>query len=241
MSKSLPRDIPCFKCPARQSSLCSAFDDNHIAVLFANATQVKLPVDAYLYDEGDPNPFIYNVTHGLLMLERLASDGRRQVMAFVYPGDFIGLAPEGQYTVSAKCLKPAQLCRFPMAALEAMFAQYPDFERRIRKIGNLILNHALDQVFVLGRKNAAERLSSFFLHLAKRQNVRSSGGNIIELPMTRVDVADYLGLTVETVSRTFARLKADGLIIMPTLNRVEIPDFARLERASETYGPKAPA
>ena len=127
-----------------------------------------------------------------------------------------------------------------MTALEAMFTDYPEIERRMRKIGNLILNHALDQVFVLGRKNAAERLSFFFLHLAKRQHVRVSGGNVIELPMTRVDVADFLGLTVETVSRTFTRLKADGLINMPSLNRVEIPDFSRLERASENYGPKAP-
>lgn len=227
--------IPCFTCPARRSALCSAFDDAEIADLYARAERVQMEAGQYLYEEGDPNPYVYNVVEGLLMLERLASNGRRQIMAFVYPGDLIGLAPEDHYTVSAKCLKRAELCRFRIDALEAMFNAYPELERRLRRIATRILSHALDQVFVLGHKTAAERIAFFLLHLAERQKVAQTGRGVVDLPMTRTDIADFLGITVETASRAISRLKADGLIRMPSLNRVEIPDFNQLKKAADNY------
>jgi len=235
MSNPIRPAIPCYTCPVRDRALCAAFSDEAIAELFARAERLHVDPGRYLYEEGDPSPYVYKIVEGLLMLERLASNGRRQIMAFVYPGDLIGLTPDEQYNVSAKCLKHTELCRFRVEALEELFHLYPDLERDLRRIGNRILNYALDQVFVLGHKTAVERMAFFLLHLANRQKVERKSGAVIDLPMTRTDIADFLGITVETASRAISRLKADGLIHMPGPNRVVIPDFEKLSRAAENY------
>ncbi|RMF12709.1 MAG: cyclic nucleotide-binding domain-containing protein [Alphaproteobacteria bacterium] len=99
MSNPIRPAIPCYTCPVRDRALCAAFSDEAIAELFARAERLHVDPGRYLYEEGDPSPYVYKIVEGLLMLERLASNGRRQIMAFVYPGDLIGLTPDEQYNV----------------------------------------------------------------------------------------------------------------------------------------------
>lgn len=143
-------DLICFSCPARHSLLCGALDDDEIHMLDAVATRVRVDRGQYLFMEEDPYDHVFNLSGGMLMLERLASDGRRQIMAFTYPGDFLGLSAGKSYSIAARALTPASACRWNMRDIERLYDSFPTLERSVREIGNAVLAATMDQVFVLG-------------------------------------------------------------------------------------------
>jgi CRP/FNR family transcriptional regulator, anaerobic regulatory protein len=189
----------------------------------------------YVYQEGDPSTHAYTVESGLLMLERIASDGARQVLAFVFPGDMIGLGLDGKQLVSAKVLKTATLSRYPLSRFPELVAQHPDIEKGIRYITNRILAYTLDQLCVLGRMTARERVVYFLLHLAEREGKPHTAPLRIDVPMTRVDMADFLGLTVETVSRTLSQLKREGSIRLLEGHQIELPNLDKIDAIAERF------
>lgn len=228
-------DLVCYSCPARNSPLCSALDDAEIHYLDAVARRVRVDKGGYLFMEEDPNDYVYNLSGGMAMLERLASDGRRQIMAFTYPGDFLGLVAEESHSVTAHALTAVSGCRWNMRDLERLFDSFPKLEQRIRKIANTVLATTMDQVFILGRKNAIEKLAFFILHHKMRQARLIEGRQTVALPMTRIDIADNLGITVETVSRAFTRMREEGLIDLSDAHEVEIASVERLAEAAEHF------
>lgn len=230
-----PSEILCHSCSARSSRLCSSLDEEAIYELDAIATRIEIKPGAYLFEEEDPADYVYNISAGLGLLERLSSDGRRQIMAFLFPGDFAGLLPDPAASVSAKALERLSACRWHIRDLDALMARHPELEHRLRRIGGRVLATTLDQVFVLGCKNAREKLAYFLLHMEKRQFAALGPRKTLHLPMTRVDIADYLGITVETVSRVFSRIKREGLIDLPDPNNVIIRQRELLEDIAEYY------
>ena len=227
-----PEALPCFSCKARHSPLCSVFDDEHIGILFARARIRTLKAGAYLLHEEDRARQIYNTSSGALALERLASDGARQIMAFCYAGDFIGISSGPSWTVSARALKPSTACQWQEADIHALYRDWPKLEERIHAITSRVVEAIMDQLFVLGRKKAPAKIAWFLLFTeARLQNVRGTGG-VFTMPMTRIDIADYLGLTVETVSRAFSDLRRKGYIRITDKWQVEIRDRAALAALS---------
>ena len=229
------KDLLCDSCSARNSRLCSVMDKDGILELDALADRVSVDEGEYLFREEAPTAYVFNIKSGMGLLERLSSDGRRQIMAFLYPGDFIGLMPDPLSSVSAKALGTMTACRWSMKSMDQLMDSHHELEHRIRRIGSRVLATTMDQVFVLGCKNAREKLAFFLLHLEKRQKAATGEAETIHLPMTRGDIADYLGVTVETISRTFSRIKKEGLIALPDPNEVVILMREQLEDIAEYY------
>jgi len=172
--------------------------------------------------EGDPATDLFNVVRGSVKLYKLLPDGRRQVTGFLFPGDFLGIAFNDTYAYSAEAIESVQLCRFPRGKLESLLIELPKLERRLLGEAANELAAAQDQMLLLGRKTAQERVASFIVSLSRKAEKRKKPASPIALPMSRTDIADYLGLTTETVSRTLTQLRQAGLIATNRRNQVEI-------------------
>ncbi|MBS0560772.1 MAG: helix-turn-helix domain-containing protein [Proteobacteria bacterium] len=182
-----------------------------------------------LFAEGDAQDNVYEVVRGMLRLYKLMPDGRRQVIGFLSAGQLLmASGPDGLCVSTAEAVTEVTVCRYPRAAFERLIDEIPGFARRLLALTWQALQIAHDQMLLLGRKVAMEKVASFILLLAERQHA-DGDPDTLDVPMTRADIADYLGLTVETVSRTFTRLKRDGLIDLPNPNLVHILDRERLE------------
>jgi CRP/FNR family transcriptional regulator len=181
-----------------------------------------------LFSEGDDADGVYEVVQGMLRLYKLLPDGRRQITGFLSAGHLLGLAHEDQYLYTAEAITDVTLCRYPRARFVRMVDEIPGFAHRLLAVTSNELCAAQDQMLLLGRKTAQEKLASFLLMMAARHG-RGKDGNEFDLPMSRVDIADYLGLTVETVSRTFTRLKQDSVLELPSATCIVLRDRDRLD------------
>ena len=175
-----------------------------------------------IFWEGDPADHVYQVMRGTVCLYKLLPDGRRHVARFCHAGDLIGLTVDDAYPYTADALTPLRLIRIRRADLDA--AMETDRTLRGLVLGALgeELAVAQDQLLLLGRKSASERVASFLL-ATRAQSLREGGdGRRLALPMTRVDIADFLGLTHETVCRILGSLKSQGIVSVPDPHHVVI-------------------
>jgi CRP-like cAMP-binding protein len=148
-------------------------------------------------------------------------DGRRQVGEFLLPGDLFGWETLDDHDFGAEAVTPVTLRRYPCCSLEALADRDPDFARRLRKLTAGQLRAGRERMVLLGRKTASERIASFLLEMSERMN--PDGHSLIELPMGRADMADYLGLTIETVCRGLTQLRRHGTVAVERA-RVAIRD-----------------
>lgn len=184
--------------------------------------------DTELFAEGNEADAVYKVVEGTIRLHKLLPDGRRQVIGFLQAGDMMGLAMAGTYLYTAECVTAAAVRRIPRARFEATMDEQPALARKLLTTMASELVAAQDQMLLLGRKTAVEKLASFLLVLGRRAAARNPGCRRIDLPMSRTDIADYLGLTTETVSRGFTKLKTSRLIRLLDGNVVELVDTEAL-------------
>lgn len=218
---------PCARCGARSFSVCSAIEDQDLCHLAALAVVTEIDAGRCFIEEGEPAESFFNITTGTVKLYKLLPDGRRQITGFAGPGHFLGLAVSSTYAFSAEAIEPVRFCRFSRTKLRTLLVDFPKLEQRLLEVAATELVAAQEQMLLLGRKTAKERLASFLL----TQSAPGAEPLIqITLPMTRGDIADYLGLTIETVSRTLSRLRADRLIDIPTTNDVVIRSRPALEQ-----------
>jgi CRP/FNR family transcriptional regulator len=193
---------PCAACEIRELAVCSALESHELDELVSILTSIACdPGDAIFY-EADPADHLFNVTAGAVRISKLLPDGRRKITGFLFPGNFLGLAFNESYTYSAEAVGHATLCRFPRIELERLLSEHPKMERRLLGIASNELATAQDQMLLLGRKTAREKLATFLLMLSARAERRGHPGNPIDVPMPRADIADYLGLTIETQGAT---------------------------------------
>ena len=218
----------CIDCPQRSRMMCASMPTELLTQLGGIAHRMKVTKGSSLFYEGDDADFVYNVTEGFLRLTRVGVDGRRQVLGFLTTGDYLGHTRKEQYSLSAEALTDVRVCRFARGALEALLHKSPAMEHQFHLMTAGLLDDMLDLVFTLGRKNAMERVASFLVHFCDRQSVSDMPLRDIKLPMTRADIADFLGLTLETVSRAFSRLKRDGVIDIEHAHTIRLLDRGRL-------------
>ena len=195
----------------------------------------KIKTGKTLFAEGDDADTVFEVVQGILKLYKLLPDGRRQIMGFVSTDKLIGFGDDDSYPYTAEAVTEVTLCRYSRNQFDRLLDEVPGFARRVLAARSQDLQSAQDQMLLLGRKTAIERIATFLLHLGKLQ-LASSGGTSLLVPMTRADIADYLGLTIETVSRSLTKLKRDRIINLPEAVRVTVVDRDRLEElaAGET-------
>lgn len=217
---------PCQACDVRDESICSSLDGLAFDELSALAGQLEFSPGRTIFYESDPAEHICVIVSGHLKLYKLMADGRRQVTGFLGPSDLLGMAMRDRYAYTAETITDVRLCRFTRRQFESLVEREPRLERRLLSIACNEVAAAQDQMLLLGRKTAAERIASFLHIMSERARRRGFGGTTVELPMTRSDIADHLGLTTETVSRCFTRLRKDGVISLIGTHCVKIEDRA---------------
>jgi CRP/FNR family transcriptional regulator len=224
-------DLPsiCADCDVREMTLCAPLDGAEMRRLCGLLQRTEFADGDTIIDEGEPADHVFNVTGGVVRLFKLLADGRRAVTGFLFPGDFLGLTNRTTYLSSAEALGDVKLCRFPRTKLQDLFSDIPKLETRLLGMASNDLAAAQDQMVLLGRKSAGEKIASFLITLSDRQVARGVAPDPILVPMTRSDIADYLGLTTETVSRTFTQLKVKSLIRLEAGGKVVLTDRDALE------------
>jgi CRP/FNR family transcriptional regulator len=230
----LPQGHPCQGCEVRDKAVCGVLDCARLEEFRNLGWTLRLASGQVLFHEGDPATRVFTLTKGTLKLYKLLVDGRRQVTGFLHPGDFLGISIDDEHAFSAEALEDAQLCWFPRSRFDDFVEDEVTMERELYRMAAHELAAAQQQFVLLGRKTATERLASFLLMLAKRAEMSNGvGAGMVRLPMSRSDIADYLGLTKETVSRVISALKRDRIIRLETLDVIKVLDRDRLEQLAE--------
>ena len=204
----------CSACAVRSLSICGALDQNDLVEFERITRHVQLAPNEALFTAGQVARSVHNVTAGVARLYKLLPDGRRQVIGFALPGDFLGTAPSDRYSFSADAIDSVSVCRLSREAFTHFIEQRPHFLIRINEFASRELMLAQEQMLLLGRRTAEEKVASFLVGWRERLAHIGDERQTIALPMSRQDIADYLGLTIETVSRTLTRFEREKMLII---------------------------
>lgn len=228
---------PCQGCEARGRAVCGVLDCERLAQFRNLGSKLRLSPGQALFHEGDPATRVFTLTRGNLRLCKLLPDGRRQIVGFCGSGDFLGISVDDEHAFSAEAIEDSELCCFPRKRFDAFIDEHPAMERELYRMAAHELAMAQLQLVLVGTKTATERVASFLLHLIQRlERVGGKKTDVVELPMSRGDIADYLGLTKETVSRILSTFRAARLIRLQDLHLVQILDRSVLEQVAEAEG-----
>lgn len=223
----------CANCGSRVAGLCKPLDAAALDEVVAETEQMSFAARDLLFDEGDRAGHVYTLVQGTAKLTRLLADGREQVLGFRFPGDVIGYTVGDRYPFGAQLLTPAVVCRLDRLRLEALLRRFPVLERRFRDLCVQELAATQDQLVSVGRRTAEGRVAAFLLSLAEAGRRREVKGGVLDMPMTRADIADFLGLTLETVSRTLTAFRRRGWVREPEHGKVELLRREQLQALSE--------
>lgn len=197
------------------SALADAFARHGVRMTYARNEEI--------YAQDDEAELLYQIVRGVVRTSRLTMDGRRQVGDFYYPGDIFGLEPGPDHRFAAEALGDCEIQVVRRGAVRA-FAGDAELDRAILEATRQEMERLQEHVMMLGRKSARERVASFLKSIAQRQ----SAGHA-DLAMGRQDMADYLGLTIETVSRMLSQLQGEAIVDFPSSRRFEIRSWTALE------------
>ncbi len=220
----------CDTCVVRNRAICSALDGTEIAVLSAIGRRRNLAAGESLMWEGEDSVLVANVLEGVLKLSTGTEDGREQIVGVVYPSDFIGRPFGGTTGHGVTALTDARVCVFSRRDFDAFASEHPALEHKLlqRTLGEL--DRTRRWMLLLGRKSASEKVASFLIEMSERLTAVTceTVGDVrtarFHLPFSRQQIADVLGLTIETVSRQFTRLKEQGIVDLPSRREVVILD-----------------
>lgn len=185
-------------------------DANAPTLLATAGTTISLPRESELHAQDDTASFCYRLVSGCIRTVKLMEDGRRQVGAFLLAGDWLGFDALDTHDFAAQAVTDIVVQRYRRRDVEALTERHPTMARWLRDMAGRNLRKAYDRMLLLGRKTASERITTFLLEMARSQGTEHN----VALPMGRGDIADHLGLTVETVSRMMAHLRREGTITL---------------------------
>jgi CRP/FNR family transcriptional regulator len=192
---------------------CGGTSDGHeLQDLQRLATQVYFRSGKTIFPEGEPAESAFGLSQGVVRLYKLLPDGRRHVVAFALPGDFLGMPLADRHSFSADAIGEVALCRFPRDELTKFIQSSPSMMRRMVEFATRELDMAQDQLLLLGNGSAEERVAMFLVSWRNRLARLSVFSETVPLPMRRQDIADFLGLKLETISRTLAKLEQKNVI-----------------------------
>jgi CRP/FNR family transcriptional regulator len=212
----------CMTCGSRVAGLCRPLDAASLDDVLAEAQQIELPARETLFEEGGRASHVFTLVQGTAKLTRLMPDGRQQVLGFRFAGDVLGYAGGTHNPFGAELLTPARLCRLERGRLDGLLRRYPALERRFLDLCVQELAQTQEQLVTVGRRTAEGRVAAFLLSLAEAGRRRQQADPVLDMPMTRADIADFLGLTLETVSRTLTAFRRRGWTREPAHGRMEL-------------------
>jgi len=220
----------CQTCGLRHRAVCSALSDTELDDLQRISHRKSYAAGSTVAHEGEPIDYFANILGGVIKLTKTLADGRQQIVGLLFPTDFLGRAFVTESPYRAEAATDLELCAFPHSSFEKLMGKYPQLEHRLLESALSELDTAREWMLLLGRKTAEEKVASFLHLLAKRAmlsapcNANFDGPLRFQLPLTRTDMADYLGLTIETVSRQITRLKKQGVISLVDNRTIEVPE-----------------
>lgn len=222
-------DVPaiCKSCETRRGGLCGALNAHQLAELAKASSRRDILAGTELSDDGTYS----NLLSGVVKLTRNLSDGRQQIVGFYFAPDFLGRPFQAKRPIKAEALTNVELCSFPRTIMDRMINETPELGRRLLRHALNELDDARDWMAALGRKTASEKVASFLLMVARNIDPSKHPVDPVSfgLPLTRTEIADFLGLTIETVSREFSRLRSEGTIRIVNKRHISLASVARLE------------
>jgi len=232
-TKGIP--VLCVSCEARHRGICGALTPDQLVVLSRSTKRHKAETGKELMSDAGSVDRFSNVLSGVVKLTKTLSDGRQQIVGLQFAPDFLGRPFQAESTLTAEAATNVELCSFPRQTLERMLKEQPDLEHRLLEQKLRELDQARDWMVALGRKTAAEKIASFLLMIAR--NIDPAAGPehraaAFDLPLSRAEIADFLGLTIETVSRQLTRLRGDNVIRIDNNRHIVVGDLARLAARS---------
>jgi CRP/FNR family transcriptional regulator len=223
--------VLCRSCEARHKGMCGVLNPDELVTLSRHTHKKRHDAGTELVGEGSDVTSYANVMRGVVKLSKVLADGRQQVVGLQFAPDFVGRLYGQESAYSASAASEVELCVVPRGALERMVADKPALEHRLMQQTLRELDEARDWMLTLGRKTAEEKVASFLYlvacHAAPDRNEDAPAH--FQLPLSRAEIADFLGLTIETVSRQLTRLRQLGTIRITNLRNVEIPNMAALQ------------
>ncbi len=222
----------CADCPIRHRAVCARCESDELAELEAIKYYRSFEAGQTLVWAGDEMDYVGSVVSGVATLRQTMEDGRTQMVGLLLPSDFVGRPGRSGSQYDVVATTDMTMCCFLKKPFEALISSTPHIAQRLLEMTLDELDAAREWMLVLGRKTAREKISSLLLIFARKEaalNDKSLGGQAtFDLPLTREAMADYLGLTLETVSRQMSALKRDGIIQLSGKRNVAIPDVGRL-------------
>lgn len=225
-------DSKCQDCPIRHRAVCARCETDELAQLEAIKYYRTYEAGQPITWAGDAMSFVASVVRGVAKLSQTLEDGRTQMQGLLLPSDFIGRPGRTVSSFNVTAVSDVTLCCFRRKQFETLLTTLPHISERLLDMMLDELDAAREWMLILGRKTAREKIASLLTIIARREATTGlfgiKGPMSIDLPLTREAMADYLGLTLETVSRQMSALKADGIIVLDGRRRVQVPDIRRL-------------
>lgn len=229
--------IGCDSCAVRHRSVCSALSRPEIERLNGMAHSKMLPPGHIIFRDNEKSGYFANIVSGVVKLTKSLGDGRQQIVGLQFASDFLGRPFRKGSPYTAEAVTDVQLCTFESSAFEKLAKEFHGLEHRLFEHTLDELDAAQEWMLLLGRKSAEEKVASFLVMVSRRmQSVGChAAGHMsrFELPLSRSEIADFLGLTIETVSRQFTRLKNDRYIAIEGARTIIVQDIQRLRDISE--------
>lgn len=229
LSQRLSRTAsPCDRCAVREHSFCDVLKGQEFARLAAVVTGRSFAARQTIVQEGERAEWLFNIISGTVKLYRTLADGRVQIVGFLREGDFVGVPAGPDYSVGAEAVTPVHVCVFPKRAFDRLTNECQTLERKLFELARSEVAAAREHMLLLGRKTASERVASFLIEMAVPSAGREPQEPRVHLPMARNEIADYLGLTMETVSRTLTKFRTQRLISLQTPDQILLSRVDRL-------------
>lgn len=227
--------VLCQACEARHRGVCGALNGTQLQFLNNHSSRKEVEAGTELVADAESVSQYSNILSGVVKLTKILSDGRQQIVGLQFAPDFLGRPFRASSKINAEAATTVQLCTFPSTVIEKMIKDTPELEHRLLQQTLEELDEARGWMVTLGRKTAAEKVASFLYLIATHIDpaAEETQSASFELPLTRADIADFLGLTIETVSRQITKLRKTGVIEVENNRHVTVPDLERLaHRAS---------
>lgn len=228
--------LVCRSCEARHKGICGALSPDQLITLSKTARRNSYTQEEVLAAEGEESSEYGAILSGVVKMTKLLSDGRQQIVGLKFAPDFLGRPFQTDNAVTVEAATNLRVCSFPRSALESMIQEAPELEHRLHEQALRELDEARDWMMTLGRKSASEKVASFLHMIAVHYDPEADDGDepiTFDLPLKRADIADFLGLTIETVSRQMTRLRKAGVISIENNRTVTVIDTGALLNACE--------
>jgi CRP/FNR family transcriptional regulator len=227
-------DLPvvCKACEVRHDGMCRTMTPRQLKELSRHATRKAIRPGAEVQGQGERVASYANILKGVVKLTKVMADGRQQIVGLQFAPHFIGHPFSTESSLSAEAATDAEICAVSKTALDRMVTTTPSLERHLHNQAQIELEEARDWMLTLGRKSAREKVASLLCLVSSHCDPLVAHALEFELPLSRQDIGDFLGLTIETVSRQMTKLRQDGLIEVENNRHIIILDIRRLERAA---------